>query len=164
LGAKLEAVLASQIREIVRKIENRVVQLNGTAHPTAKNLPGKTGNIDHREPTCARDAGVEGIVLTIGEFAGVVNNKAKVDVVEAEPEVVQQAGTGGPNPVRGDRIGAYRISVLPVTGRDGVIFSIAKVVADEHHAIEGVPAVEPVVDLCYSVFAVVGVVYTAVFI
>src|SRR5207245_8005612 len=140
LGAKLEAVLASQIREIVRKIENRVVQLNGTAHPTAKNLAGKTANIDHREPTCARDAGVEGIVLAIGEFAGVVNNKAKVDVVEAEPEVVQQAGTGGPNPVRGDRIGAYWISVLQVVGCVGVIFCVAIVLADEYHAIDEVLA------------------------
>src|SRR5262249_463677 len=114
LAAKLEAVLAPQIREIVRKIENRVGEPTGTAHPTAQNLPGKTGNIEIREPTRARDAGVEGIVLAIGEFAGVVRNQVKVQVVEAKAEVVQQAGAGSPNPIRRDRIGAYWISVLPV--------------------------------------------------
>ena len=85
-----------------------------------------------------------------------------MQVIEAKPEVVQEPGAGGPNPVRGDRIRAYRISVLPVTGRDGVIFSIAKVVADEHHAIEGVLAVEPVVDFAHTVVADVGVRETAI--
>src|SRR5439155_19173868 len=57
---------------------------------------------------------VLGIVLAIGEEVGVVGSQAKVQVIEAKPEVVQHAGAGGPNPVRGDRIRAYRISVLPV--------------------------------------------------
>src|SRR3989442_13132597 len=162
LAAELESVFAPQIREIVLKIENRVAELNGTATPTAQNLPGKTGNLDIREPTRARDAGVEGIVLAIGEEVGVVGNQAKVQVIEAKPEVVQELRAGGPNPVRGDRIGAYRISVLPGTGRDGVIFSIAKVVADEHHATEGVPVVEPVVDFAHSVVTGVGVRETAI--
>src|SRR5262249_52932718 len=137
-AAELEAVLAPQIREIVLKVENRVVEVGGTAHPTAHNLPGKTGNIEIREPPCARDAGVEGIVLAIDEAVGVVGNQSKVQVVEAKPEVIQELRAGGPNPVRGDRISADWISILPVTGRDGVIFSVAKVVADEHHAIDGV--------------------------
>src|SRR5881396_207483 len=70
--------------------------------------------------------------------------------------------TCGPNPIRGDRIRAYRICVLPVTARDGVIFSIAEVVTDKHHAIEGVLAVEPVVDFPHSVVAGVGVRETAI--
>src|SRR5438128_1856149 len=162
LAAELESVFAPQIREIVLKIENRVAELNGTATPTAQNLPGKTGNLDIREPTRARDAGVERIVFAIGEEVGVVGSQGKVQVIEAKPEVVQEPRAGGPNPVRGDRIRAYRISVLPVTGRDGVIFSIAKVVADEHHAIEGVLAVEPVVDFAHTVVAGVGVRETAI--
>src|SRR5437867_6914727 len=85
-----------------------------------------------------------------------------MQVIEAKPEVVQEPRAGGPNPIRGDRIRAYRICVLPVIGRDGVIFSIAKVVADEHHAIEGVLAVEPVVDFAHTVVADVGVRETAI--
>src|SRR5205823_9191415 len=138
-------MLAPQRRQIVLKIENRVGKLNGTPTPTAHNLPGKTGNLEIRKPTRARDAGVEGIVFAIGKEVGVVGSQAKVQVIEAKPEVVQEPRAGGPNPVRGDRIRAYRISVLPVTRRDGVIFSIAKVVADDYHSIAGVLAVEPVV-------------------
>src|SRR5439155_17308179 len=99
-AAELESVLAPQIREIVLEIENRVVEPSGTAAPTAQNLSGKTGNLDIREPTGARDAGVEGIVLAIGEEVGVVGSQGKVQVIDAKPEVVEQPRAGGPIPIR----------------------------------------------------------------
>src|SRR5207245_11070293 len=97
-AAELESVLAPQIREIVLEIENRVVEPSGTAAPTAQNLPGKTGNLDTREPTRARDAGVEGIVIAIGEEVGVIGSQCNVLVSEAKPQVVQETKAGGANP------------------------------------------------------------------
>src|SRR5262249_32483800 len=115
-----------------------------------------------RKASSARDACVEGKVLTIGEEVGVVGNQTKVNVGEAEAKIVQHAGAGGPNPVRAYRIRAYRIPVLPVTRRDGMIFSVTKVVADVHHGIEGVLAIEPVVVFPYSVVGGVCIRETAV--
>src|SRR5437899_10712988 len=58
---------------------------------------------------------------------------------------------------RRELLGAYWNIVMTDVSRDGVIFSIAKVVADEHHAIEGVLVVDPVVDFANSVVAGVGI-------
>src|SRR5262249_57922744 len=111
----------------------------------------KSADVDARKASCTRDAGVEGKVLAVGEEVGVVGSQTKVNVGEAEAKVVQHAGAGGPNPVRADRIRAYRIPVLPVAGCDGVIFPIAEVVADVKHAIQGVLAVVQVVDFPDSI-------------
>src|SRR5262249_27200195 len=75
LAAELQAVLASQIREIVLEVKNRVAKPGRTAAPTAQNLPGKTGNLGTRKPTRGRDAGVEGIVFAIGEKVVVVGSQ-----------------------------------------------------------------------------------------
>src|SRR5262249_46375178 len=143
--------------EIVLEIKNRVAVLRGTVMPTAQDTITKTGDVDARKASGTRDAGVERIILAIGEEVGVVGKQGIGRVIKAKAEVVQQAGAGGPNPVRGDRIRTDRISVLPVLGRDGVIFSIAKVVADEHHAVEAVLAVDPEVDFADAVVAGVGI-------
>src|SRR5215831_7167936 len=163
LSAELEAVLAPQVGEIVLKIENGVVVLLGAATPTTQITIAKTGaDVDGRKASRTRDAGIEGIALTIGEKIGIVGNEGLVRVAEAKAKVVQHSGAGGPNPVRSDGIRAYRIPVLPVFGGDGVIFSIAKVVTDQHHAIKGVQAVQPVINLSYFVVAGVGIGETAV--
>src|SRR5262249_29630370 len=122
----------------------------------------KSADVDARKASCTRDAGVEGKVLAVGEEVGIVGNQTKVNVSEAKAKIVQHAGAGGPNPVRADRIRAYRIPVLPVAGCDGMIFPIAEVVADVHHAIEGVLRVDPIVDFSYSVVAGIGIRETAI--
>src|SRR5437867_1298348 len=100
LAAELESVLTPQIREVVRKIENRVAELSGTATPTAQRTTNTiTGNVDAGKASRTRDAGVEGVVLAIGEEVRVVGNQTKVNVGEAKVKIVQHAGTGGPNPV-----------------------------------------------------------------
>src|SRR5207248_2386551 len=71
LTAELEGVLASQIRDAVREIVERVGAIfHGTAAPTA-DLSTETGDGDGWKAAVIRDARVEGVALPIGERVAV---------------------------------------------------------------------------------------------
>src|SRR5437879_12482365 len=103
LAAELEGVLAPQVRDVVLKIGGRVLEIDGTATPAAQR--GKSAaDFDVRKPTSSHDAGVEGIVLAIGEFAGVRLSQGELKEVATEPGCIDQAGRGGPYPVSSNRV------------------------------------------------------------
>src|SRR5215471_3291751 len=120
----------SQIREVVLKVVKRSVEPRGTVTPAAQGS-GKTGDGDRRKPAHTRDAGVERVVLAVGEEAGIVGDQGEVNLVVAKSEFVDDAGVRDINPVAGNRVRAYWVGVFEGCIDDGVIRAIAQVVADQ---------------------------------
>src|SRR5215467_1605981 len=114
-------------------------------------MPGaklsKGSDIDNRQAGHAQ-TGVDGIL-----HIGVVGAGNEVHAVVAKAEYVHDGGIGTPDPVsRGcpsfdhEIIGEYLVD-------ERMIHSIAKVVADQQHAVDGVFGVDVVIDLGHAVIA-----------
>src|SRR4029077_18887605 len=98
LDAELEGVLAPQPRDAVLKIGIRILEIDGTAAPTAQRSKRPGCDLHIRKATGSRDAGVKRIVLAICDLAGVKLSQREVKEVVAKAGFVHQAGRCGPNP------------------------------------------------------------------
>src|SRR5207249_3744074 len=133
--AEPKGVLALQMRNGVAKVEDRIragalgpVRV-GTQVTTAAEA-AKWRYVDIGQSARPQNACVEWVAIAVGQFAGVVVEKAEVDAVIAKPEYVHRVGGGNPNPAFDIRPGAYRRSIHEGWIHEGMIFSYAGVVAE----------------------------------
>src|SRR5579864_6881712 len=150
-AAKLPGVLAHQEGKVVLEIVIPVTPVLGTVMPGAEFL--KTGQVDIRESAHTRHSGVDGVAratgkaCAIGKPAGIVGQEIEEDLVIAKPDVVHQAGIGGPNPVSANRVRAYQVWVDEDYIQHGMVYPGVVIVVDHHQAVDRVLVVDVIVDL-----------------